>query len=156
MTNIYILKLKNNKYYIGKTNNIKLRLLNHNKGNGSQWTKKYKPIKVIEIIEDCDNWDEDKYTLQYMNKYGIDNVRGGSFCQLLLSNENKITINKMILGNTDKCYKCGEVGHYIKDCKKKKNREFYFYCNICNKKYNCLSNKLKHENNCNKKKTNYI
>jgi len=78
-----------------------------------------------------------------MNKYGINNVRGGSFCQLILSNENIITINKMLQSNTDKCYKCGKAGHYANNCNNKK--KFYYHCNICNKKYNCLSNKLKHE-----------
>jgi hypothetical protein len=39
--------------------------------------------------------------------YGVDNVRGGSFCQIELNEENINTINKMINGSTDKCYKCG-------------------------------------------------
>ena len=39
MTNIYILKLKNNKYYIGKTNNPQFRLTQHFDSNGSAWTK---------------------------------------------------------------------------------------------------------------------
>jgi len=51
-----------------------------------------------------------------MTKFGIDNVRGGSFCQLNLSNEDKITIQKMISGSTDLCYKCGKSGHYINEC----------------------------------------
>ena len=65
MTNIYILKLKNNKYYIGKTNNPQFRLTQHFDSNGSAWTKKYKPIKIIKIIPNCDNFDEDKYTKIY-------------------------------------------------------------------------------------------
>jgi hypothetical protein len=51
-----------------------------------------------------------------MSEYGINNVRGGSFCQITLSNDNKNTILKMINGSTDKCYLCGKHGHYIKDC----------------------------------------
>lgn len=50
MTNIYVLKLEQNKYYIGKSNNIDIRLNDHMNGNGSQWTKKYKPIEITEVI----------------------------------------------------------------------------------------------------------
>lgn len=67
MVHIYILKLKFNKYYIGKTNNPKFIINNHFNSEASAWTKKYKPVKVIDIIKACDNYDEDKYTLKYMD-----------------------------------------------------------------------------------------
>ena len=44
--------------------------------------KKYKPIKVIELIEG-DELDEEKYTLKYMEKYGINNVLGRSFVKFV-------------------------------------------------------------------------
>jgi len=84
---------------------------------GSLWTIKYKPQKVLEIIPNCDNFDEDKYTLKYMEQYGINNVRGGAFCQLKLDKDNLSTLKKMINGSSDKCYICGETGHFAKDCK---------------------------------------
>lgn len=84
MVNIYVLKLEKGKYYVGKTNNPRFRLENHFNSNGSQWTKKYKPLKIIEIKPDCDDYDEDKITRQYMDKYGIENVRGGSFVSINL------------------------------------------------------------------------
>lgn len=127
MVYIYVLELTNNKYYIGKTNNPDFRLAQHFndesnfklKYKSSYWTKKYKPIKLLESFEG-DDFDENKYTLIYMDKYGIDNVRGGSFCQVKLSKEVKQTIILMINGTSDKCYKCGKTGHFINDCPSKK------------------------------------
>jgi hypothetical protein len=116
MVFIYILELNNKKYYVGKTENPSFRLEQHFNDSGSQWTKKYKPIKVLKIIDNCDNFDEDKYTLQYMEQYGINNVRGGSFCELKLNKNNLETIKKMINGSTDKCYICGESGHFANNC----------------------------------------
>ena len=84
MTNIYILRLEGGKYYVGKTNNPQFRLDSHFNSNGSEWTKLYKPLRVLEIKPDCDDYDEDKITRQYMDKYGINNVRGGSFVSVKL------------------------------------------------------------------------
>ena len=116
MVYIYILKLTNCKYYVGKTTNPKIRFDDHFNFSGSNWTKKNKPIQIEQIIPDCDDFDEDKYTIKYMEKYGINNVRGGSFCQDKLSNDNKKTIEKMINGATDKCYICGKTGHFANKC----------------------------------------
>jgi predicted GIY-YIG superfamily endonuclease len=122
MVFIYTLQLEEGKYYIGKTNNPQFRLDNHFNSNGSEWTKKYKPINVLEIIPNCDDYDEDKYTIKYMEKYGINNVRGGSFCEIKMRKENKNTLKRMITGTTDKCYICGESDHFAKDCNKDEDK----------------------------------
>jgi predicted GIY-YIG superfamily endonuclease len=119
-TNIYILECSNKTFYVGKTNNPEFRLEQHFTNNGSAWTKKYPPIRVLEIIPNCDDYDEDKFTLKYMKKYGVDNVRGGSFCQIELDEENINTINRMINGSTDKCYKCGG-NHFVNNCTNNSN-----------------------------------
>ena len=117
MVQIYILKLDDNKFYIGKTRYLtNYRTNQHFKGNGSVWTKLYKPICVIETVYDCDDYDEDKYTLMYMKKYGIDNVRGGSFSNIELSSHDIKIIDKMITSSSDKCFKCKQNGHFAKYC----------------------------------------
>ena len=116
MVYIYILRLKSEKYYIGKSEKPKIRLRAHFKSNGATWTKKYKPIEIIETIPDCDHYDEDKYTLKYMKKFGINNVRGGSFCSIILSDEILTIINKMINSVENNCFICNGKGHFQSKC----------------------------------------
>ncbi len=53
-----------------------------------------------------------------MNKYGIENVRGGSFCETTLSVSSITIIKKMITSSTNKCFTCGEEGHFANECNK--------------------------------------
>ena len=134
MVFIYVLKQQNNKYYVGKTSSPKFRLDTHFKTGGCAWTKKYKPTQIIGLFPDCDTFDEDKYTIKYMKKYGIENVRGGSFCQVSLDRETKKCVERMICSANDGCHFCGEQGHFIRNCPKnkfkKRNKEFKPRCNV--------------------------
>jgi len=116
MVYIYVLQLEKGKYYIGKTKNPQFRLESHFNLEGSEWTKLYKPIKILELISNCDDYDEDKYTRIYMDKYGIDNVRGGSFITIELDKSTKDQLEKMSKSTNNKCFKCGKLGHFVKDC----------------------------------------
>ena len=112
---IYILELEDNKYYVGKSKCSKKRILQHFNDNGSEWTKLHKPIKILEQFKG-DSWDEEKHTLITMDKYGIDNVRGGSYCKIILTESEKEKAIQTIASVMDKCYKCGETGHFANEC----------------------------------------
>jgi len=116
MVYIYILKLENGKYYVGKTTNPSFRIERHFNSTGSAWTSKYKPVSVETIIPDCDDYDEDKHTKKYMAKYGIENVRGGSYVQIELSEFHTEALKMEIWGANDLCTQCGRSGHFVKDC----------------------------------------
>ena len=95
MLYIYILLLQLGKYYIGETD-IHYFKLNDTTVYNNDWTFKYKPIKIIDIISNVNNTDVDKYALHYMNMHGIDNVRGGQYYYFNLSNEQTIKIQSSI------------------------------------------------------------
>ena len=121
MVFIYVLQLEQEKYYIGKTKNPNFRIEQHFRSGGAEWTKKYTPISIIEIIPNCDDYDEDKYTRKYMDNYGIDNVRGGSFCEVILDKTTIQLLEKMSKTTQNKCFTCGIIGHFSKECKQYKD-----------------------------------
>lgn len=120
MTTIYVLKLENDKYYIGKTNKkLEERFQEHLNGEGSEWTKIHKPIEIIEYNKYADDYDEDKYTKKYMNKYGIDNVRGGSYVTINLPDYQIKALQTELKTLENKCFNCRATDHYIDACPSK-------------------------------------
>ena len=79
---VYVLLLKNAHFYVGITDNLKKRISQHFAGIGAVWTKKYPPVKLLEVIENGSLLVETKVTRDYMNRYGKDRVRGGKYCGL--------------------------------------------------------------------------
>lgn len=85
---LYVLELENDKWYVGISSDLTKRLDQHRFGKGAKWTQLYKPIRVA-YTEDLGMIDysvaaatETMRTKQAMRKYGTENVRGGSFCQI--------------------------------------------------------------------------
>lgn len=116
MVNIYFIKCENGKYYVGKSSNLTNRLEEHENRNAAQWTKKHPMIKVKRIICNKSNWYEDTYTIKKMKKHGIDNVRGGSFCQVKLNENERNIIQRMIGTISDTCFTCGQNDHFANRC----------------------------------------
>lgn len=116
MEHIYILRLSTGKYYIGKTKNVDKRWEEHIKGNGSGWTKKYKPLSLIKSVVSTSHFDEDRYVKEYMEKYGIENVRGGTYSNMVLDANCIAVLEKEIRHSNNLCVRCGRETHFIKDC----------------------------------------
>lgn len=52
-----------------------------------------------------------------MSKYGIDNVRGGSYVQITLDDQSVKHLQKEFQSANNLCFNCNESGHFVKDCK---------------------------------------
>lgn len=145
MEEIYVLELENNKYYIGKTNNLQERYQQHLDGIGSKWTKKYKPLNIILKKKKESLFEEDNLVLQYIISYGIENVRGGTFSNLELNNEQIKTIKNLISTALNTCFICNMAGHFAKKCPYKYEQSIDCYkiiTDLNNKKYNLNYNRF--------------
>lgn len=134
MSKVYVLALENNKYYVGRTNDVERRYNEHVCGRrSSAWTRKYKPIKILEIINNCDCFEEDKVTIKYMSEFGISCVRGASYVTLTLSPETIDHIHRRIRMALDLCVNCGSNEHFVTKCNYTKNRKRKYdeYCLTC-------------------------
>jgi hypothetical protein len=195
---MYILRLKEGKYYVGYSSNISRRLLEHKDGNGSEWTKKYHPVDIKKIyyisdsevlegfadsllndplglatengreilkgvwdglwnifapdrkptnlvfraptdsmlgydalcIPTSNTFDEHKYTLLMMIRYGIDNVRGDVYCRMSLSANMKHEIKQHIRHIQGRCLKCARKGHMAIKCRYRTDIRGYFLKDI--------------------------
>lgn len=83
---LYVLRLEQGKYYVGITSkkDPQRRIMEHMNGfYTAQWVKKYKPLEAVEVLDignitkaEADRLELQR-TLQYMKKWGYQNVRGG-------------------------------------------------------------------------------
>lgn len=116
MESLYVLQLSSGKYYVGKTADVMKRFEQHKSGNGSAWTKLYAPVKILEVKPITSPHDENNVTKDYMKKYGINNVRGGSYTQVTIPDDTRGVLEREFRGVDDQCIKCGLAGHFANRC----------------------------------------
>lgn len=116
---LYVLKLEHNKYYVGKTDNLNQRYLAHVSGSGASWTKVNPPVSIHEVRPVKDAYDETNTTKEYMKQHGIDNVRGGAYCQISIPDDVKLILLHELRAAADTCYTCGSSDHFTQACHRK-------------------------------------
>jgi hypothetical protein len=125
---IYAIKLTGNNYYIEKTKNLRESIENHFYGEneGLSFLQNNKPLSIHRIFLNCISDDETKYVIQYMEKYGIDKVRGAAFLEEVLTEEEKEIARRLIGIRKGICFNCDQTGHYTFECPFPKNINYSF------------------------------
>ena len=83
---VYVLKLENDCWYIGYSQDIQVRMASHFIGAGAKWTQLHRPISIYSI-QQGDTLLETCTTIAYMCKYSWERVRGGSYCNVAMEKE---------------------------------------------------------------------
>ena len=118
----YVLKCEEGMYYVGKTNrDLHTRFKEHLFNSTCSFTSKYKPISIIFSKKGYGQFSEDNLVKKYMLKYGINNVRGGTYSTLKLSNNKIKFLKKELFSSIDGCFKCGRTSHFANKCYAKKD-----------------------------------
>ena len=65
---MYILRCSNGNYYIGSTNNLDLRLAQHQSGEGANHTKKFAPVELV-FFEEFSRIDQAFYREKQIQKW---------------------------------------------------------------------------------------
>jgi predicted GIY-YIG superfamily endonuclease len=159
MEQLYILQLEGGKYYVGKTVSPSDRYKQHLAGTGAAWTKKFKPVKMIETRALKDAHDETNTTKDMMKKHGVDNVRGGAYTTVTLDDATKTVLERELRSSTDVCYKCGLGGHFIKQCpitvREEPEEEDVWGCEHCDREFTSMTRAIAHERRCTSNPVNF-
>jgi predicted GIY-YIG superfamily endonuclease len=120
-TNVYVLQLKEGRFYIGRSQNVIQRYQEHLDGEerASAFTKAYPVEKLLETYENVSVFMEHAIVLEYMSRFNPLNVRGGKYNTLLLSKHDQEEIQRELAMGQNLCFKCNSKEHLIKDCPEK-------------------------------------
>ena len=99
LTIVYILQLEDDCWYVGFTSNLNARLAEHFGYTGRyksvRWVDLHKPINLHKVLIGNKD-DEDRITLEYMEIYGKDKVRGGKWTKIHLKRNRPVMINYIL------------------------------------------------------------
>ena len=131
---VYVLKLDNDKYYVGQTNQyISTRIEEHKKRG--RWSATFVKANTTDnsafeylqpksyYPDDYNRWEEEE-TYHAMLTFGFNNVRGYVFAQLILDKVRWTCVKIMLSGRLSACYKCGEKGHLMQSCKNQHKKKW--------------------------------
>lgn len=82
---LYVLELEGGRYYVGLTGDVAVRFSRHANGDGADWTRLHKPIRIVRSVNTGTRNSqeavkiEDMVTVELMRQHGIDRVRGGCY-----------------------------------------------------------------------------
>ena len=117
---IYVLGLKNDKYYVGKSMlNVTARVQEHFLTGGSAWTKTHQPIEqltpILNASDDLES-SERAETLERMWSHGIESTRGWKYTKIVLYEFDYESIFREMCERKDLCRKCGRQNHMASSC----------------------------------------
>jgi hypothetical protein len=88
---LFLLELEHGKFYAGASSDpVKaLEECRERLGSFSQWTQIHRPVRLREVVRVAQVVDLDVYVRKWMLQYGVENVRGGSWSSVRLTDKDR-------------------------------------------------------------------
>lgn len=88
---LFLLELEHGKFYAGASSDPVKALEEYRERLGvvSQWTQIHRPVRLREVIRVARVEDLDVYVRKWMLQYGVENVRGGSWSSVRLTDKDR-------------------------------------------------------------------
>ena len=115
---VYVLRYPNGMIYVGKSNDVQGRVLQHKRGDFALlWgTPAVVPTETPAIPHDLESWERNE-TLHQMRKHGIQKVRGWKYTASTLTAEEHRDVSMQIREKYDLCRLCGSDKHFANACR---------------------------------------
>lgn len=119
---VFVLKLRNDKYYVGEIADTSVNLLSNRMGteidiliydivNNVNWVRLHNPYTILALHKG----NVDDITIHYMKKFGWKNVRGGRWKETAMIYP-PVSLLPPVAMNIDKCFICGHTNHDAEQC----------------------------------------
>ena len=96
LTNVYVLRLMSGRKYVGISDDPIKAFVAHKEGGISAWTDRYRPERLMQVQQKVSPDSLDTYVIRCMIQYGFENVRGGSWSTVRLSEGEQREIRRRI------------------------------------------------------------
>lgn len=103
LTNLYILRLFDGRRFIGLSDDPVKAFVAHKEGGISAWTDRYIPERIELIQRNILPSELDRWVIRYMIQYGTENVRGGSWSTVRLTDIEQREIRRRITEERRDC-----------------------------------------------------
>ena len=128
-TFLYVLRLVEDKYYVGRTEDVTARLERHRRGGATNWTTRFPPLpghdalyfwKPLLSDEEEDAVVESLMFERY-KRHGFDVVRGGTFFHRILPEHRRRALVDKFRVRDERCFVCGDESHASKNCPERRS-----------------------------------
>lgn len=86
---IYLLELEHNKFYAGASSDPVKAFEECREGLGPAWTQIHRPVRIREVMGVARADRLDQHVRSWMLQYGVENVRGGSWSDVRLTDKDR-------------------------------------------------------------------
>jgi hypothetical protein len=118
---VYVVALRDDCWYLGRTSRLERRMAElAANATRNAWLVAHPVLPTIrqpfEYWPCTDATMEDAKTVEWMHRYGIDRVRGGSFVKRDLDEAQRRVLLTMMASAGNMCFRCGSKSHYAAAC----------------------------------------